>query len=54
MLGKNHGGVVQLVKLNDEVFPTRVNGSRLKLYKDNPPTHLAQGLVESSADVQGS
>ena len=35
------GEAVQLVKLNGEVFPTLVNGSRLKLYKDNPPTHLA-------------
>ena len=35
------GGVVQLVKMDGEVFPTLVNGSRLKLYKDNPPTHLA-------------
>ena len=26
-----NGGAVQLVKLNDEVFPTLVNGSRLKL-----------------------
>ena len=34
------GGAVQLVKLNGEVFPTLVNGNRLKLYKDNPPTHL--------------
>jgi len=34
-------GVVQLVKLNGELFPTLVNGSRLKLYRDNPPTHLA-------------
>ena len=36
-----NGGVVQLVKLNGEVFPSLVNGSRLELYKDNPPTHLA-------------
>ena len=36
-----NGGVVQLVKLNREVFPILVNGSRLKLYRDNPPTHLA-------------
>ena len=35
------GGVVQLAKLNDEVFPTLVNGSRLKIYEDNPPIHLA-------------
>ena len=34
------GEAVQLVKLNGEMFPTLVNGSRLKLYKDNPPTHL--------------
>ena len=31
---------IQLMKLNGKVFPTLVNGSRLKLYKDNPPTHL--------------
>ena len=36
-----NGGVVKLVKLNGEVFPTLVNESRLKLYRDNPPTHLA-------------
>ena len=35
-----NGGAVQLVKLNDEVFPALVNGSRLKLYRDIPPTHL--------------
>ena len=29
-------GVVQIAKLNGEVFPTMVNGSRLKLYRDNP------------------
>ena len=34
-----NGGVVKLANLNDEEFPTLVNGSRLKLYKDNPPTH---------------
>jgi len=26
------GGAVQLVKLNGELFPGRMNGSRLKLY----------------------
>lgn len=31
-----NGGAVQLVKMNDEVFPTLVNGSKLKLYRDNP------------------
>ena len=35
-----NGGVVQLVKLNGEVFPTLVNGSRLKIYEDIPPIHL--------------
>ena len=35
------GGVVQLVKFNGKVFPTLVNGSKMKIYKDNPPTHLA-------------
>ena len=35
-----NGGAVQLVKLNDEVFPTLVNGSRLKLYRDSTPTQL--------------
>ena len=34
-----NGGVVKLVKLNGEVFPTLVNGSRLKLYRDNLPTY---------------
>ena len=29
-------GAVQIVKLNGEVFPTMVNWSRLKLYRDNP------------------
>lgn len=33
-------GTIQLVKLNGEVFPTLLNGSRLNLYKDNHPTHL--------------
>ena len=33
-----NGGVVKLAKLNDEEIPTLVNGSRLKLYRDNPPT----------------
>lgn len=31
---------MQLVKLNGEEFSTLVNASRLKLYKNNPPTHL--------------
>ena len=35
------GGDVELVKLNGEVFPTLVNGSRLKLYRDNPLACLA-------------
>ena len=35
------GGSFQLAKLNGEVFPTLVNGSRLKLYTDIPPTYLA-------------
>ena len=29
-----NGGAVQLVKLNDEVFPTLVIGSMLNLYRD--------------------
>ena len=33
-----NGGVVKLAKLNNEEIPTLVNGSRLKLYKDSPPT----------------
>ena len=40
---KAKGGIkiyVDLRKLNDEVYPTLVNGSRLKLYRDSPPTHL--------------
>jgi hypothetical protein len=35
------GGAVELAKLNGEVFPTLVNGSRLKLHRDNPPACLA-------------
>ena len=31
-----NAGTVQIVKLNSEVFPTMVNGSRLKLYRDSP------------------
>ena len=34
-------GSIQLVKLNGEVFPTLVNGSRLKIYEDRPPIYLA-------------
>lgn len=30
------GGVVQLVKLNGELFPGKVNGNRLKVYKGGP------------------
>ena len=29
-------GAGQITKLNGEVFPTMVNGSRLKLYRDSP------------------
>ena len=35
------GGVVQLAKLNREVFSTLVNGSKLKLYRDIHPSYLA-------------
>ena len=35
------GGTVQLMKLNGEVFSTLVNGSRVKLYRDNPLACLA-------------
>ena len=35
-----NGGDVQLVKLNGEIFPTLVNWSRLKIYRDNPPCYL--------------
>ena len=33
------GGAVQLAKLNGDIFPSMVNGSRLKKYKDGlvPP-----------------
>lgn len=34
------GGAVKLAKLNNEQIPTLVNGSRLKLYRDNLPTQL--------------
>lgn len=30
------GGAVQLAKLNKELIKGKVNGSRLKLYRDNP------------------
>ena len=30
------GGAVQLVKLNGDPFPGKVNGSRLKPYTDDP------------------
>lgn len=29
------GGIVQLAKLNGEVFPSRINGSILQVYRDN-------------------
>ena len=32
------GGVVQLAKLNGELFPSMINGSHLKKYKDRPGT----------------
>ena len=32
------GGAVQLSQLNGELFPTWINGSRLKSYSDNHPT----------------
>ena len=32
------GGVVQLSKLNGELLPTMINGSRLKLYSDSHNT----------------
>ena len=35
------GGIVQLTKLNGEVLPSLVNGSRSKLYMDNPSTHCS-------------
>jgi len=31
-----NGGTVQLVKLNGELFPRRVNGSYLMLYMGDP------------------
>ena len=30
------GGAVQLAKLNGEILPTMVNGSRLNKYRDKP------------------
>ena len=33
-----NGGAVTLAKLNNEEIRTLVNGSKLKLYRDNPPT----------------
>ena len=35
------GGIVELAKLNGEVFPTLVNGSKMKLYRDSPLAYLA-------------
>ena len=32
------GGAVQLAKLNGELFPSMINGSRLKKYMDRPDT----------------
>ena len=32
------GGVIQLSKLNGELLPTLINGSRLKLYSDSHST----------------
>ena len=32
------GGAVQLAKLNSELFPSMINGSRLKKYIDKPGT----------------
>lgn len=29
------GGAVQLAKLNGELFSRRINGSKLKVYRDN-------------------
>ena len=31
------GGVASLARLDGTMLPTMVNGSRLKLYRDNPP-----------------
>ena len=31
------GGVANLARLDGTMLPTMVNGSRLKLYRDNPP-----------------
>ena len=33
------GGVVQLSKLNEELVPTLINGSRLKIYSDSHSTY---------------
>ena len=33
-----NGGVIQLSKLNGELLPTLINGSRLKLYSDSHST----------------
>lgn len=35
-----NGGAVKLAKLDNEEIQTLVNGSRLKLYRDNLPTQL--------------
>lgn len=31
----SNGGAVQLAKLNGELFPRRINGRRLKVYRDD-------------------
>lgn len=36
-----NGGAIQLARMNGEMMPTSVNGSRLKLYRDIPPSYLA-------------
>jgi hypothetical protein len=36
-----NGSVVELAKLNGEVFHTFENESRMKIYRENPPTDLA-------------
>ena len=48
------GGVVQLSKVNRELVPTLINGSRLNIYSDSHSTSKPKLRELSGADVQCS
>ena len=48
------GGVVQINKLNGEIVPTLINGSRLKIYSDSHSTSKTQLRELDGAYVQCS